>query len=161
MLYQCRYSLVVDLLLDTHLSTSQESLWVIQTCQIESKQLQHHMEHKLFPHNRNEGQQSSCLFNFLEPLQHQAAALVSLWWKSMQVYLPLNVSPSGKFQVVIWCLYCTTCLSQQFWCCACIWVGATFRLLQSHRWHKLPYKSSWCTHKTPPFGCARSYVQSE
>src|ERR1700734_1084822 len=95
MLYQCRYSWVADRLLDTHLPTSQESLWEIQTCQIKSKQPQHHMEHKLFPHNRNEGQQSSCLFYFLQPLQHHAAALV------MQVFLPLNVSPSNKVQVVI------------------------------------------------------------
>ena len=27
-------------------------------------------------------------------------------------------------------------------------------------WHKLPYKSSWCTHKIPPFSFARSCVQS-
>jgi len=78
MLYKCRYSLVTDLVLDTQLSTSQEYLWEIQTCQIKSKQLQHHMEHKLFSHNRNEGQQSSCLFDFLEPLLHHAAALVDL-----------------------------------------------------------------------------------
>src|SRR6202044_3422597 len=101
MLYQCRYSLVTDLVLDTHLPISQESLWEIQTCQIKSKQSQHYMEHKLFPHNRNKGQQSSCLFDFLEPLQHHAAALVDLWWEAMQVFLPLNVSPSGEFQVVI------------------------------------------------------------
>ena len=87
MLYQCRYSLVTDLVLDTHLPTSQESLWEIQTCQIKSKQPQHHMEHKLFPHNRNEGQQSSCLFDFLEQLQHHAAALINLGW---EVFLPLN-----------------------------------------------------------------------
>jgi len=101
MLCQCRYSLVADLVLDTHLPTRQESLWEIQTCQIRSKQQQHHMEHKLFPHNRNEEQQSSCLFSFLEPLQHHAAALVDLWWEAMEVFPSLNVSPSGKFQVVI------------------------------------------------------------
>ena len=56
---------------------------------------------QIVPHNRNKVQQSSCLSGFLEPLQHHAVALVDLWWEAMEVVLPLNITPSGKFQVVI------------------------------------------------------------
>jgi len=73
----------------------------IQICQTMSKHAQHHMEHKGFPHNKNEEVQNNCPSSFLEFHPHHVVAIVKSSVEAIQHVLPLNVLLIDEFQAMI------------------------------------------------------------
>jgi len=66
-----------------------------------SKHAQHHMEHRGFPHNKNEEVQNNCLSYFLNLYPHHVVALVDSSMEAIQHVLPLNVWSIDEFQAMI------------------------------------------------------------
>jgi hypothetical protein len=73
----------------------------IQICQTMSKHALHHMEHRGFPHNKNEEVQNSYLSYFVNLHPHHVVALVNSSVEANQHVLPLNILLIDKFQALI------------------------------------------------------------
>jgi hypothetical protein len=66
-----------------------------------SKYAQHHMEHRGFPHNKNEEVHNDCLSYFLNLHPHHVVALVNSSVEAIQHVLPLNVLLIDESQAMI------------------------------------------------------------
>ena len=66
-----------------------------------SKHAQHHMEHRWFPHNKNEEVQNGYLSYFVNLDPHHVVALVNSSVEAIQHVLPLNVLLIDEFQGMI------------------------------------------------------------
>jgi hypothetical protein len=58
------------------------------------------MEHRGFPHNKNEEVQNNCLSYFLDLHPHHVVALVDSFVEAIQHVLPLNALLIDKFQAM-------------------------------------------------------------
>jgi hypothetical protein len=66
-----------------------------------SKHAQHHMEHRWFPHNKNEEIQNSYILFSVNLHPHYVVALVDFFVEANQHVLPLNILLIDEFQVMI------------------------------------------------------------
>jgi len=78
-----------------------EYLLEIQVCQTMPKHALHHMEHRWFPHNKNEEEQNSYLFYFVNVHHHHVVALVGFSVEANQDALHLNALLIDEFQALI------------------------------------------------------------
>src|ERR1700728_500594 len=100
-LCQCIHNLASHQVLNILYPGNSGYVLEIQLCQTMSKHAQHHMEHRWFPHNKNEEVQNGYFSYFVGLDPHHVVALVDSSVEAIQHILPLNVLLIDEFQVMI------------------------------------------------------------